>query len=318
MSKKFNVFSMGTMAIDKVVRLNTLPKEDSFALIENEEDIPGGSSSNMSIALKQLGVEVYQSGQIGDDIYGNLLIEDFKLEQIDYKYIYKKIGGTTLHNYIFVDRMGNHSIVANLGDSINTLDPSNYPEYVLDNIDILYLDLFSPKAAIYLAKKAKEKNITVVFNLQCPLSLMELVGVSIEEFYELLSLTDLFICGKAGAENLFTEINLELSIKRFYEKYKNNNNLKLGWIYTSGEDGSYWYDGKSIIKEPIHKVKVVDTTGAGDAYIAGIIYSHLYLDYSKIDSMKFASVTAAIKVGQTGPRLKTNVKEILNTLKIKK
>lgn len=314
MKKPLHVLSMGTVAIDQQILVDSLPKKDSFSIAMEENLIPGGSAANVSVALRQLGAQAYQSGQIGDDEFGRLFREDLKSNDVNDDFLFTKEDGVTLHNYIFVSPSGEHGIVANLGNAVNTLEAEKYPDNVLENMDIVYLDLFSPKAALFLSRKAKEKNIPVIFNLQCPLSLMENIGISTDEFNELLSLTDLFICGQAGADNFFREDNIKASVESLYAKYKNKNNLLSGWIFTNGTEGSYWYDGSSFIYHPIYEVESVDTTGAGDAYIAGIIYGYFHLGYSKEKAMALASAAAAMKVSQDGPRLQTNLNTLLERI----
>ena len=64
------LLSLGAIAMDIVINSHELPKDDGFALINHEEIMPGGSASNVSVAAAHLGLEVYQTGKIGDDSFG--------------------------------------------------------------------------------------------------------------------------------------------------------------------------------------------------------------------------------------------------------
>lgn len=82
-----------------------------------------------------------------------------------------------------------------------------------------------------------------------------------------------------------------------------NHHFPDGYICTLGCEGADWF-----AEEKYHcgicKVDSVDTTGAGDAYIAGIIDSYFCKGKSKQESMKAASAIAALKTLQPGPRFR--------------
>ena len=123
--EKPKVLCLGALAMDIVLESQMLPQNDGFALIESERLVPGGSSSNVSVALTLMGAEVYQTGQIGDDNLGNAFHQDLKLNGVHTEYLSVK-GGTTLHTYIITAPMGKHCIFANLGDARKQSEPERF------------------------------------------------------------------------------------------------------------------------------------------------------------------------------------------------
>lgn len=295
---KLKVLCLGTVAMDIVLETQILPQNDGFALIEAERLVPGGSSANVSVALNKMGVEVYQAGQIGDDNLGNVFNKDLELNGVHTEYLSVKKGGTTLHTYIITAPMGKHCIFANLGDSVNSLKPEDLPDNILDGITCFYTDMFSPRASLWLAKKARQKGIPVVYNMQCVPSFMAACGVSREEIDGMLSFSTLFISGRDGYREMTGTEDPFLAMKKLQKSFQ----MEDGLICTAGDDGAYWLKGEEILTQKSFAVEPVDTTGAGDCFTAGIIFDFYCRQRLPENVLLFASAAAALKCMTKGPR----------------
>jgi hypothetical protein len=97
------------------------------------------------------------------------------------------------------------------------------------------------------------------------------------------------------------------AVKTVYEIYKPDD----GVVCTLGSEGAIWFDGQSFIKVDSYDVNVVDTTGAGDCFIGGLLYSLYDKGNSISDSLKFASASAAIKCTKYGPRSIASYDEVM-------
>lgn len=292
------VLSLGTVAMDIVLETQMLPTNDGFALIEAEKLVPGGSSSNVSVALHKMGAAVYQSGQIGDDTLGKVFISDLQAQGVDTEYLAVKKDGTTLHTYIITAPKGEHCIFANLGDSVNNLNPEDLPDNVLEDITCFYTDMFSPRASLWLAKKARQKGIPVVYNMQCVPSFMAGCGVRMEEIQEMLSLCTLFIGGQDGYREMIGADDPRVALKKLNKEFP----VKDGLIYTSGHEGAYWMWGEEILTQKSLAVEPVDTTGAGDCFSAGVIFNFYCRRRLPEEALVFAAAAAALKCSTKGPR----------------
>lgn len=298
MSKQ--IVSLGTIAVDTVMSVDTLPTEDGFGHIFSEQEVPGGSSANVSVALHELGNEVYQVGKIADDNFGTIIRENLKEMGIHDEYLVTQPGGSSLHTYIVVDGEGRHFILANSGDCVMNLEKEEVPDSLFENIDLFYTDMASPCAGLYIAQECNKRGIPVVFNLQNPP--MEILGETKEKMRRVLEYTTLFITGQTTiCETTGIENRIE-AIKEFVGEFKPRD----GYICTCGVDGADWIWNDKCIHCGIVPVKPVDTTGAGDAYIAGIIHAFYNMEKSCEESMKLAAKVAALKCMQFGPRIKIN------------
>lgn len=300
------VLGMGTAAMDVVLRCEKLPIEDGFSFVHDEGLISGGSCANVLTALVQLGAKSKMIAQLGDDHYGIRFLKELGEAGVDTKHMVVKKNGTTLHTFIGVDKNGEKVIFSNLGDSLLTLSESDIDSKILDNVDVFYTDMFPGKPALSLAKRCKEKATKVMFNLQCPPDFMKLCGVDFEEIKEMMRISDIVVLCPEGLSALSDKKNSEEAIEEIYKKFSPNH----GIISTRGEEGIIWCGADGILKLPAYKVVPKDTTGAGDAFNGGFIYSYYFERESIYNSLEFASACAAYKCTQLGPRMTGNKRVI--------
>ena len=180
----------------------------------------------------------------------------------------------------------------------------------MDGIDIFYNDMFSPKAAIWLAEKALEQGKPVIYNMQCVPSFMETCGTSREEIEKMMELCTVFISGRAGYEEMTGETDPYKAMRMIQDKY----HVKKGVILTAGGEGAYWYDGEHEYHAPAYEVEPVDTTGAGDCFIGGLLYSYFGEEKDEVYALKFANATAAVKCTIAGPRSRATVQDVLHLM----
>ena len=91
--KDIRVLSLGVMAMDTVLLVSDLFRSDGFGFIESERMVLGGSASNASVAMVQLGLSVRQAGKIGDDHAGEDLLRSLVDEGVDVSPMVTKKGG---------------------------------------------------------------------------------------------------------------------------------------------------------------------------------------------------------------------------------
>ena len=305
-ANKKNVLAMGTVAMDIVLECTALPKEDGFAYIEKERLLPGGSSANLLVALHHLGAGAYQTGKIGDDEYGRLFRKTLVEDGVDDTYLVTKAGGSALHTYIMAAPNGKHSIFASLGDCVTNLESEDLPETILDNMDVFYTDMFSARASLHLGKKAEEKKLPVLYNMQCVPSFMETCGITKQEIEAMLELTTLLASGRDGYYELTGEKDYQKAMTMVYEAYK----PPLGVICTAGSEGAAWLNEEGMLFMPAYPIEAVDSTGAGDCFLAGLIYGYFCKDKTRAEAMQFATALASMKCLQKGPRIRTDAESV--------
>lgn len=309
--KGISVLSLGVMAMDTVISVSELPRADGFGFIDAERMVPGGSASNTSVALVQLGASVRQAGKVGDDLMGGHLVRSLTDEGIDVSRLVTLKGGTTFHTYVFAAPGGEHCIFANIGDCVTKLSPLELPSGLLDGIDVFYTDFFAPEAALYLAEQSRKRGIKVVFNLQCPPLFMERIGASREDIGRMMALSDLFLMGRAGYGGLCGGGLGEQAVFSALSSILGRFGPADGVVLTCGEDGAFWCDREGMLHVKAYPVSVADTTGAGDCFSAGLICGFYGEGMGRAASLRFAAAAAALKCTQHGPRVRTSREEVL-------
>jgi sugar/nucleoside kinase (ribokinase family) len=301
-----DVLGMGAVAMDLILRCEALPGEDGFAFVHEEEWLPGGSCSNVLVAVASMGARCAVAAQVGDDSYGDAVRADLERVGISTEHLLTRKGGTTLHTFVAVARNGTRAIFANPGDAFLSLPESRVGREMLDGTRVFYTDMFAARAALKLAKLCRKMDIPVVFNLECSLSFMESCGVSRDELEEMLSLCHLFCAGRDGLKGL-TPFDDEREAAAFLrDKYSPPG----GVVATLGEKGAFWTGMGESISVPAFAVAAIDTTGAGDSFAGGLIYARLLRRLDIGPSLVFANACGAAKCLQPGPRLTATREEI--------
>lgn len=299
------ILSIGAIAMDISINVSEIPRNDSFSFIHSSKFIPGGSASNFSCNIRNFTSEVFQFGGVGNDHYGYLMKEDLDNNNVNTSYLNVIEDESTLYNYVFTSNNGEHSIVANLGTA---LEKVRYKDISLDDFNLMYTDMFSSKASLYLAEKIIGNSGNVFFNVQCSPSFMKTCGIELDDINKMLKISSLIVMNRDVTKELGACNDIEEGLKSIYTKYK----PKDGIICTLGSEGAIWYKENEIIKSKPFLIDVVNSVGAGDAFNAALCYKYYVKDESEEESLLFANAAAAFKCTKNSPRLNSSIDEIKN------
>jgi sugar/nucleoside kinase (ribokinase family) len=158
-------------------------------------------------------------------------------------------------------------------------------EWIL-NARVLHVDGHETAAATLAASWAHEAGIPVTADLD-----ETYPGVD-----DLIANIDYLIVSKDFSCKLMQESNLESALRRMQARY----NCKLS-AATLGEDGVLAFDGRRFYRSAAYKVPVVDTTGAGDIFLAGFIYG-LLQEWPLDRHLDFSCAAAAMNCMAPGAR----------------
>lgn len=276
------ILNFGSLNIDRVYSVNEFVKPGETISSTNMEIFAGGKGLNQSVAVAKAGAEIYHAGMIGKE--GEFLRELLEESNVDTTFV-KTVEGETGHAVIQVNQNGQNCIL--LYSGANHKIDETYVDEVLNNFeegDILILQN-EISCLDYIIKKAYEKNMKIALN---PSPINESIAkLELEKIHWI-------ILNEIEGEALTGENEPEKIIASLLNRYSN---LKV--ILTLGEKGSIYGDLSEMVKQPVYKVKVADTTAAGDTFtgyfIAGISESD---DVKEI--LRTASMASAISVSKKG------------------
>lgn len=285
---------LGSINMDMVIKVDSMPKEGQTILSNDMQKIPGGKGANQAVAAKKSGAEVYMIGKVGNDESGDILIKQLSKYKVNTDYVLKGINKATGTAIITVDNKGNNSIIVVPGSNMDISDNDvDNVENVILNVDILVAQFEVPIEIVERAFKiAKKHNKVTVLN---PSPVFEVSD-------SLINNTDIIIPNEIETYS-FTKINVnDLNSATRAGKFFIDKGVK-AVIITLGEIGAAIITKNRSELIPAYKVNPVDTTAAGDSFL-GALVSKINLKSISFDNLKdavrFGNQVSSITVQRKG------------------
>ncbi|HBT17812.1 MAG TPA: carbohydrate kinase family protein, partial [Firmicutes bacterium] len=77
-----DIIGLGTVAMDVIMQVDSLPKEDGFCLVNKQSYLEGGSATNVIVQASRLGAKCGFISQIGDDGVGKGIKNSLERENV--------------------------------------------------------------------------------------------------------------------------------------------------------------------------------------------------------------------------------------------
>jgi ribokinase len=285
------VVVFGSINLDLVVEVPHLPAPGETVIGERFFSAAGGKAANQAVAIAKLGTSVSLVGQIGNDSFGQTLIEGLQKEGVNTKGITVNPNVASGIASIVVDRTGANTIACAAGAN-NLVREKELEQFklMLPRAKIVLLELGIPIATVTLAaREAKAHDCLVVLD-PAP------VTSGLPE--ELYSLVDIITPNEVEASQLVGSTVDGVTTARQATSFLHQMGAK-NVIITLGSQGSVYSDGEeSFWIEPI-SVPVVDTVAAGDAF-NGALAVALASGKSMKEAVHWATVGGALAVTKNG------------------
>jgi len=250
---------LGAAAVDWVARVEAIPPLDGITFVEQYSPFMGGSGGNVAEGIARLEHKVRFLGALGDDEGGRLLLQSFIEVGVDTSCIQIKAGQRSAATFIVVDRQGQRMIFALGGaalyDSVEKISSCN-----LEQVKILFIaDIHNNVADAAISRLSD--GAKVIFN---PGGWMTMHG---KEFLQpILARSTILILNQVEAEVISGQKDPD------YVCHILSASGPESIILTLGERGAVIYEKGRIHSVPAVSIEeVVDTTGAGDAFSAGLV-----------------------------------------------
>lgn len=287
--RKPKLVVVGSLNMDIVVETERYPLVGETLMGDKISFIPGGKGANQAIAGARLGAETAIIGAVGDDIFGGQLLSSLQENGVDVSGVKQVASMSTGIASIYVSE-GDNSIVVVPGAN-SKVEPADIDRHEdkLRQADVVLLQLEIPvETVLYAARKAKSLGKTVVLN---PAPAQPLPG-GLFQYVDYLTpnRTELSRYTRMDTESQSLEIAMQCMREMGAAHV----------VTTLGAEGSAYLaeDGKIRLKQG-YKVSIVDTTGAGDCYNAGLAYA-LAGESSLDEAIEFASLVSALAVTKFG------------------
>ena len=274
----------------------------------NSAKIEFGGAGNVASALSILGARAYFIGKAGDDLWGRLYNKDLKNKGVKTRVLFEE-GATTGISFVVLGKNGERSfqVFKGANDAL-TIDEIDRMRNLIMKSEYLFFSGYSLAASstidtiCYAVNLAKENNVKIVFDPGAH----NLIRSNFSLFNKLMYLSDVF-CPNVSEAKAMTQTNsLNVTIRKFKER------AELTAI-KCGAGGCFLINQKKCIKIPAFKTDCEDTTGAGDAFDAALIFG-LINNMPLETTGQFANWFAAKIVQRTGARGFPAKKEITDFL----
>ena len=284
-----NICVIGSLNMDLVVNVEKMPKAGQTLLGSNFKEVPGGKGANQAVAMARLNGNVTMIGKVGNDSFGETLVNSLKKDNINTNYIQVEEGpsGVAL---ITVDKNAQNSIVVAPGANYKlTKEDIDKNIDAIKNSDIVVVQLETPLETIkYALKKAKELGKYTILN-PAP-------AVVLED--EIIENVDLLTPNETELEIISQKsISNEDDINECAQIMINKGVREL--IVTLGSKGSLYINKETSMFKKAYKVEAIDTTAAGDSY-TGALAVAISIGKDMEYAMDFASKVGALSVMKEG------------------
>lgn len=264
---------VGSINMDLTCKTERFPNAGETIFGWDLQYVPGGKGNNQAVAAARLGGDVTMFACVGDDAFGDRLIENLKSNGVNTDYI-RKVPNMASGIAIITVAENDNTIVVVSG--ANNCVTKEYAMQMLPKIleaDIILMPNEIPAETIcYVAQEAHKAGKTVVFN-PAPVS---------ETALQALEYVTYLTPNEHEAALLFPGEDLESLLEKQQGKL----------IVTLGSKGAAAWDGK-MLKILARKANVVDSTGAGDTFNGAFCYA-LSNDYPLGKALRFANVAASL------------------------
>jgi ribokinase len=279
---------VGSMNVDMVVSSMRMPEIGETIFGQDFKTVSGGKGANQAVSCARLGAHVMMLGAVGNDQFGLQMKQDLTQYRVDTSNITTLDSPTGTATIIHTPE-DNRIIVVPGANEAYTVDKLNLYEQHIAKAKILITQLevnySTVERALYIAK---ENQVTTILNpapaRTLPRSLLETVDYLTpnETEFEIL-------CGKPCR----TEDQLEKYLVEWENAYRNK------ILVTRGANGcSYISNNKMITVLPL-RVKVEDTTGAGDCFNGALAYQLAHKS-SLDEAVQFAVRASSLSVSTFG------------------
>lgn len=257
------VLVVGSLNMDFVIYMDRRPKAGETVMAQSMKLVPGGKGANQAYALGKLGADTSMIGAVGTDTFGEQMLANLENVGVATDGI-KKIAGTeTGKAFIKIEKNGQNSIsvIAGANAAVDE-DLVKAQEEKFAKADAVVMQLEIPMPIVVAAAKlAKKHGKTVVLDPaparnDLPDELWAQVDITKPNETELALLTGL----PTG-----TEEEVVTAAKALIAKGAKN------VLVTLGGDGTMRVSADKVEKFAAYKVKAVDTTAAGDCFLAAFM-----------------------------------------------
>ena len=282
---RFDILGIGENATDTVLQLSQFPALGSKVEMLGTQILLGGQVATALIACQRWGLRTHYVGVVGDDHAAELHRRELRRAGVhsDLAQVTRTLSQMS---FILIDTSSGERTIVWRRDPRLTVPPAFLQRSWVTGARLLHIDGHDPATTSVAASWARASGIPVVADL-------DHMSPGLQR---LLPFVDYPVTSKEFPLDATGEKNLLKALPQLQRKYGSR-----AVCATIGVDGALAWDGTRFWYAASYKVRVVDTTGAGDLFHAAFSYGILHRwDLQRI--LDFACAAAGLNCEALGAR----------------
>jgi fructokinase len=275
----------------------------------------GGAPANVAVALAALQAPVAFAGMLGADMFGDFLLHSLERAGVDMRFVRRTAAAKTALAFIALDAGGDRSFSFYRPPAADLLfAPSDFDQACFDGLGAFHACsnslCGSPSAEATLEgmRRARAAGAIVSFDMNLRPALWPAGADPLPLIWQALALADLV---KLSVEELDYLAQAEGSADAVRARLWRGHAGVL--VVTDGPAPCSWHTRSAHGMQSVPSVAAIDTTGAGDAFVAGLLASlleadvrpatlasHFHDDAHRRATLGFAGACGAVAVGRHG------------------
>jgi len=257
------VIAMGVHVLDVLVRpVEEIPEGQGGQLVEQIRMTAAGSAGGTALVLAKLGARVLSAGAVGEDALADMLLSLLERDGVDTSLLVRRPGAQTSASVLPIRPDGSRPAFHVVGANA-TYGPDDAPWDVIAGAAHLHLggpEFMGGEAAARILSFAREHGVTTSADVLAPgdMGILEWIAGALPHL-------DYFMPNDEQAMGFTGADDVEGACAALLER-------GVGCVaVTRGADGVTLADADGVEHVPAFRVDAVDTTGCGDAFVAGFI-----------------------------------------------
>lgn len=294
--------------------IDFIPNERGCALkeVDGFSKKPGGAPANVAVTVAKLGKKATFLGKVGADAFGDALVDTLNKYGVDTSHMLQSKEANTALAFVTLDDKGERDFSFYRNPSADMLySEDEIDKNVFVHGDFLHfcsvslIDAPVKQAHIRAIELAKEKDVLISFDPNVRLPLWDNPEACKKTVLEFMHHADVV---KISDEELWFLTGIEDENKAL-KALKHYCKKDVVLLLTKGADGVMIVTMDEVGFVPSFEVEVVDTTGAGDAFIGGFLYFTIGKVLTKSglpdmallkEAVRYGSATGALTITKEG------------------
>jgi sulfofructose kinase len=301
-----DLVTVGGAMVDRYYRLTNLPEPDGGSFARDSWRAFGGSAANVACAASELGRSVGQVTRLGTDQAGDgyadaeAIAADLREHGVDTTRV-RRGEETGTYSMILAGPDGQRMVVTG-GDSVRNLRLNEDDRAYLRGADAVATNAYAPDpvSSALIEARATGDLSGLVFDLSGPLAELADRGTAPGTIDDAVGAADLLVASEVALWSYCDHHGVARAVPDAVDLLRGLGVERAA--LTRGAEGATLVTPGRAVEVDAFDVETVDTTGAGDAFTAGLADAWLLADRSPADAGRFAAAAAALNCTAEGAR----------------